>query len=65
MKRILTLAIASLIIGTVIFALFYWGAGWNLQPAVNIGLSGALGGLVTEYARSFMERRSRRKAGLK
>jgi hypothetical protein len=65
MKRILTLSLAALFIGFLIFALFYWAIGWSMLPALNIGLSGAVGGLVTEFARSFMEKRSRRKAGVK
>jgi hypothetical protein len=57
MKYFITLILAALIVGFVIFAIAYWVIGKDLSFAVNIGLSGALGGLVVEFGKRYFERR--------
>lgn len=59
MKRVFILFIASLIVGAIVFAVFYWVLNWELVTAVNVGLSGALGGLVAEFIRLYAEKRKR------
>ena len=62
MKQFLILLLSSLVVGAILFALFFWAAGWNFTDSVNVGLSGALGGLVAEYIRLYYEKRKREKA---
>ena len=59
MKRIFFLFISSLVVGAILFAIFYWGLNWELVTAVNVGLSGALGGLAAEFIRLYAEKRKR------
>ena len=62
MKQFFILLVSSLVVGAILFAVFYWAVNWNFTDSVNVGLSGALGGLVAEYIRIYYEKRKREKA---
>jgi len=59
MKQFLFFLVAALLVGFLIFAVFYWVAHWTFIDAVNIGACGAVGGLVGEYIKLYYERRKR------
>jgi hypothetical protein len=59
MKQFLFFLLAALLVGFLIFAVFYWVAHWTFRDAVNIGACGALGGMVAEYVKLYYEKRKR------
>jgi membrane associated rhomboid family serine protease len=57
MKRAITLFIVSLIMGFVIFSFVYWLLKKEFYFSVNVGLSGAVGGLAAEFMRGYIDKR--------
>jgi membrane associated rhomboid family serine protease len=61
MKRFVILLASSLIIGLILFAVFYGLVHWGIRESIGVSASGALGGLAAEYLRLLFEKRKRDK----
>jgi hypothetical protein len=61
MKRVITLFIAAGLMGFVIFCFMYWLLNKEFYFSVNVGMSGAMGGLAAELLRGYLEKRKRSK----
>ncbi|MFL5771720.1 MAG: hypothetical protein ACJ75F_01090 [Flavisolibacter sp.] len=61
MKRIITLLIAAIFVGFVIFAIVHWLVHVPLERAIAIGIAGTVGGIAGEYFGYYMKKRKVKK----
>lgn len=56
MKKFLMLAIASIIIGFIAFAIFFWLLSFDKKESMIMGIVAAVTGLVVEYLRPLLHK---------
>ena len=61
MKRFITLLIAVVFIGILLFAAMYWVLNKDFYYSLNLALCGVTGGLAAEYLKLFIEKRRKAK----
>lgn len=61
MKKFLFLLIASLLLGFVFFAAMYWLFDCTWNDSFSMALTVALSGLITEYVRENLKKRTKNK----
>jgi len=57
MKYQISLVIASVIIGFLLFALSYWGFEVDLKQSIVLGISAAVTGLIVEWMRPLFKKK--------
>jgi membrane associated rhomboid family serine protease len=57
MKRMISLLLAALIVGFIIFAIAFWLIRLPVERAIGIGVAGTVGGIAGEYFGYYMKKR--------
>jgi membrane associated rhomboid family serine protease len=57
MKTFISFLIAAILIGVVLFVIFYWLIKMNFSDAVSASIGGAVAGFVVDYVREIRKKK--------
>ena len=57
MKTFISFLIAAILIGLVLFAIFYWLIKMDFRDAVSASMAGAVAGFVVDYVREIRKKK--------